>query len=301
MIQEIEKELKLGLPPELRDLYQLIEDKVTNGIKLDMRGTNKHWFLNYEYNLLLLYSNNSKKLFTRINEKINSYQYEWGWRNRKLLVFAETQKIVDGGGFLFYAFDADDNLLGLYCTALGWVQEVVLVASSLSDFFEIPKNDETLKKQDASSVLILKPEKKKYFVDYTKLVNKNSYITIDAEFGLVMNLSVYKSFIDKTLIPLSKGKLFYNQLTDLSENSEILRLQWIIGEEKWEVKLDAERDYLDIKIFPFLNKILKDLKMEERFIPFQEVGQGQEFTLGFFNKSEQEKMNMVSNINFLKY
>jgi hypothetical protein len=301
MIQRLEDTLKLRLPNELRYLYEIAQNNKFDELKLDIRGVNKHWFLNYEYSLLLPVDSCEMEYFAKVNSEVNYYQYLWGWIERKTLVFAETQKIVDGGGFLFYAFDVHDNNLGLYSSAMGWIEEVVEVAGSLSDLFEIPLNKNVIEQHNLTNTLKLSPKKRTYFLDYKEVVSNESYMSVDAEFGFLMNLHMYKDFIDKTLIPLTKDKLGYDQLLNQSNDPGVLKLNWLFNGKSWEVELDSTTDYLDLKIFPFLNLILADLNVEERFIPFHEEGQGQDFTFGFFNKQEQENIRNVSNIRLWEY
>ena len=111
-----------------------------------------------------------------------------------------------------------------------------------------------------------------------------------------MGFSVYKKFIDDTLIPLSQGQLKYDDLYDLSKEEHVLHLEWELNGKLWSEKLDVQSDYIDGKIFTLVNRVLKDVGIPNKFIPFHESGHGTDFILGYFDPVDQVNFNKVSSV-----
>lgn len=291
---------------------------------LDMRKTARHWLLGYEYFIIrpehqikdlagkTCFTPDSyqgfrpddffyAKVNTDVSESVHMYWSESVDVGR-ISICAWSAYTVEKDTCLLYLFDKDDNYKGVYCHCLNRVEEIIYVGNSLADFFDFESTIHALPagiELHEDIPLIRKKMSKAKSQMYTQLLRKKEYLILDAEFGFVPTFSLYKNFIDATIIPLTSHELKYDRLEPVSEEGR-LSFNWVYQEVVFTFNLNNESDYIDAEVFyETVNAILALLQTKKKLVVFREHNFGQEYGLAYISDSTRQKLQALFNIEIM--
>lgn len=312
------------MPNELFDLEEIVKPlPASNTITFDMRLTNKHWLVNYEYffvrkdipvqilelntGLYSHYKHDHRWNMLSPYEFLNAFFEEsikryWSDKIKvgKVFLLAWSKYTVEKDTGLCYIYDSDGYYKGIYCHCMNRVEEFIYIGQSINGFFSLEKTKQrVLEVQEGDVAAVKKKLSRAQLMTYDKLLNPEEYKILDSEIGFRVTLDLYEKLIKGFFIPLSNNELAYSKL-ELLESSEYLDFRWCVNDNWFDVRLDNKSDYIDFTIYKVLNEVVTYLGFKRQFVIFKDTNFGQEYGLAYVDTAKKRKLGNLTTIELLE-